>query len=149
MKFANILLETNPRSVAYPALYCRSNQPVVFDEQLGEWKMFNAGTFDFSTYFNSLSVMKLRKYTRATSFMLHLELKGAACEVQQTMGDAFAHDPLPVKGVSKALSASDGWQVVDLPLTITDDMVIVGFSSRRRARSPFATVITNLALMAN
>ena len=52
MKFANILLETNPRSVAYPALYCRSNQPVVFDEQLGEWKMFNAGTFDFSTYFN-------------------------------------------------------------------------------------------------
>lgn len=98
MKFANILLETNPRSVAYPALYCRSNQPVVFDEQLGEWKMFNAGTFDFSTYFNSLSVMKLRKYTRATSFMLHLELKGAACEVQQTMGDAFAHDPLPVEG---------------------------------------------------
>ena len=56
------------------------------------------GTFDFSTYFNSLSVMKLRKYTRATSFMLHLELKGAACEVQQTMGDAFAHDPLPVDG---------------------------------------------------
>ena len=60
MKFANILLETNPRSVAYPALYCRSDQPVVFDEQLGEWKMFTAGTFDFSTYFNSLSVMKLK-----------------------------------------------------------------------------------------
>ena len=141
MKFANILLETNPRSVAYPALYCRSNQPVVFDEQLGEWKMFNAGTFDFSTYFNSLSVMKLRKYTRATSFMLHLELKGAACEVQQTMGDAFAHDPLPVEGVSKVLSASDGWQVVDLPLTIT--------SSRRRARLPFVTATTSLASMAS
>ena len=46
MKFANILLETNPRSVAYPALYCRSDQPVVFDEQLGEWKMFTAGTFE-------------------------------------------------------------------------------------------------------
>lgn len=149
MKFANILLETNPRSVAYPALYCRSNQPVVFDEQLGEWKMFNAGTFDFSTYFNSLSVMKLRKYTRATSFMLHLELKGAACEVQQTMGDAFAHDPLPVEGVSKVLSASDGWQVVDLPLTITDDMVIVVSSSRRRARLPFVTATTSLASMAS
>ena len=40
MKFANILLETNPRSVTYPALYCRSDQPVVFDEQLGEWEMY-------------------------------------------------------------------------------------------------------------
>ena len=127
MKFANILLETNPRSVAYPALYCRSDHPVIFNETQGEWEMYGAGTFDFSTYFNSLSVMKLRKYTSATSFMLHLELKGAACEVQQTMGDVFAHDPLPVEGASKVLSASDDWQVVDLPLTITDDMVIVGF----------------------
>ena len=127
MKFANILLETNPRSVAYPALYCRSDQPVVFDEQLGEWKMFTAGTFDFSTYFNSLSVMKLKRYTRATSFTLHLELKGAACEVQQTMGDAFAHDPIPVEGVSYKQEASDEWQTVDLALNVTDDMVIIGF----------------------
>ena len=74
MKFANILLETNPRSVTYPALYCRSDQPVVFDEQLGEWEMYNAGMFDFSTYFNSLSVMKLKRYTRAKGFSLHLDI---------------------------------------------------------------------------
>ena len=127
MKFANILLETNPRSVAYPALYCRSNRPVVFDKLIHEWKMYDAGTFDFSTYFNSLSVMKLKRYTRATGFTLHLELKGAACEVLQTMGDAFAHDPIPVEGASKKLEASTNWQTVDLPLTVTDDMVIVGF----------------------
>lgn len=127
MKFANILLETNLRSVAYPALYCRSNQPVVFDKLIHEWKMYDAGTFDFSTYFNSLSVMKLKRYTRATGFTLHLELKGAACEVLQTMGDAFAHDPIPVEGASKKLEASTNWQTVDLPLTVTDDMVIVGF----------------------
>lgn len=127
MKFANILLETSPRSVAYPALYCRSNQPVVFDKLIHEWKMYDAGTFDFSTYFNSLSVMKLKRYTRATGFTLHLELKGAACKVLQTMGDAFAHDPIPVEGASKKLEASTNWQTVDLPLTVTDDMVIVGF----------------------
>lgn len=127
MKFANILLETNPRSVAYPALHCRSNQPVVFDKLIHEWKMYDAGTFDFSTYFNSLSVMKLKRYTRATGFTLHLELKGAACKVLQTMGDAFAHDPIPVEGASKKLEASTNWQTVDLPLTVTDDMVIVGF----------------------
>ena len=127
MKFANILLETNPRSVTYPALYCRSDQPVVFDEQLGEWEMHNAGMFDFSTYFNSLSVMKLKRYTRAKGFSLHLELKGASCEVIQTMGDAFAHNPIPVEGTSRKLEASADWQIVDLPLTVSDDMVVVGF----------------------
>ena len=127
MKFANILLETNPRSVAYPALYCRSDHPVIFNEAQGEWEMYGAGTFDFSTYFNSLSVRKLKQFTKAKSFTLHLELKGAACEVQQTMGDAFAHDPIEVEGVHRGLSASRQWQLVDMPLTITDDMVIVGF----------------------
>lgn len=127
MKFANILLETNPRSVAYPALYCRSDHPVIFNETQGEWEMHGAGTFDFSTYFNSLSVRKLKQFTKAKSFTLHLELKGAACEVQQTMGDAFAHDPIEVEGVHRGLSASRQWQSVDMPLTITDDMVIVGF----------------------
>ena len=89
--------------------------------------MYGAGTFDFSTYFNSLSVRKLKQFTKAKSFTLHLELKGAACEVQQTMGDAFAHDPIEVEGVHRGLSASRQWQSVDMPLTITDDMVIVGF----------------------
>lgn len=130
MKFANVLLETNPRSVAYPALYCRSDHPVIFNEAQGEWEMYGAGTFDFSTYFNSLSVRKLKQFTKAKSFTLHLELKGAACEVQQTMGDAFAHDPIEVEGVHRGLSASRQWQSVDMPLTITDDMVIVGFIIR-------------------
>ena len=130
MKFANVLLETNPRSVAYPALYCRSDHPVIFNETQGEWEMHGAGTFDFSTYFNSLSVRKLKQFTKAKSFTLHLELKGAACEVQQTMGDAFAHDPIEVEGVHRGLSASRQWQSVDMPLTFTDDMVIVGFIIR-------------------
>lgn len=130
MKFANVLLETNPRSVTYPALYCRSDHPVIFNETQGEWEMHGAGTFDFSTYFNSLSVRKLKQFTKAKSFTLHLELKGAACEVQQTMGDAFAHDPIEVEGVHRGLSASRQWQSVDMPLTITDDMVIVGFIIR-------------------
>ena len=80
--------------------------------------MYGAGTFDFSTYFNSLSVRKLKQFTKAKSFTLHLELKGAACEVQQTMGDAFAHDPIEVEGVHRGLSASRQWQSVDMPLRL-------------------------------
>ena len=61
MKFANILLERNPRSQNYPALYCRSDEAVVFDRESAEWLLFDSGTFDFNTYFKGLSVMKLRR----------------------------------------------------------------------------------------
>lgn len=134
MKFANILLETNPRSVAYPGLYCRSDQPVVHDPDSGDWQMYAAGDYDFATYFNSLSVMKLRKYTIASGFTLHLELKGAAATIQETYGDAFAAHPLPLDQVKVDLGASDDWQVVDIPLTVTKDMIIVGFTISTQGR---------------
>ena len=127
IQFANVLLETNPRSVSFPSLYCESDQPVVFDAQLGDWVMYAQGVYDFTTYFNALSVSKLRTYTSMRSAMLHLELKGAACTVQQTMGDALAHESLLVEGTDVTVPASDDWQVVDLPLVITDTMVLVGF----------------------
>ena len=127
IQFANVLLETNPRSVSFPSLYCESDQPVVFDAQLGDWVMYAQGVYDFTTYFNALSVSKLRTYTSMRSAMLHLELKGAACTVQQTMGDALAHESLLVEGTEVAVPAADEWQVVDIPLVITDAMVLVGF----------------------
>lgn len=127
IQFANVLLETNPRSVSFPSLYCESDQPVVFDARLGDWVMYAQGVYDFTTYFNALSVSKLRTYTSMRSAMLHLELKGAACTVQQTMGDALAHESLLVEGTDVTVPASDDWQVVDLPLVITDTMVLVGF----------------------
>ena len=130
MKFANVLLETNPRSLKYPSLYCSADRPVVFDKETGEWTMYGAGEYDFTTYFNSLSVMKLKEYTIAGGFSLHLELKGAACTVEQTMGDAFASHSMPVEGTLREIPSSDGWRTIDLPLTVTDEMVIVGFVIR-------------------
>ena len=128
MKFSNILLETNPRSVAYPGLYCKSDQPMVMDPNTNEWTMFAAGLYDFTTYFNSLSVMKLRRYTTAVAFTLHVELRGAAAVLQQTKGDVFAAKSLPVEGTEHALEASDVWQSVDMPLDVSDDAVLVGFT---------------------
>ncbi|MFC2735302.1 MAG: glycosyltransferase family 2 protein, partial [Parascardovia denticolens] len=106
MKFADILLENNPRSVTYPGMYCRSDQPVIQDSMSGEWKLSNAGTFDFTTYFNSLSVEKLLRYTKATGFALHLELKGAACTVTETYGDTFSMHSQLVESASRSLPAS-------------------------------------------
>lgn len=134
LKFANILLETNPRSVSFPSLYCVSDQPVIFDDRAHEWMMYAAGTYDFTTYFNSLSVMKLQQYTSMRAATLHLELKGAACSVQQMMGDAFSNHPIPVEGVTASLEKSTKWQTIDLPLTIADGMVVIGFAITTQGR---------------
>lgn len=127
IKFANVLLESNPRSLSYPALYCRSTGPVVFERTQKVWEMYGPGTFDFTTYFNSLSIMKLQRYTVAKCYYLHLELRGAACKVVQTMADSFSIDSVEVEGASFDLPASDGWLELDFPLLIDPRAVVTGF----------------------
>lgn len=127
IKFSNILLECNPRSVSYPALYCRSTQPFVRDRATGNWTLYDRGTFDFTTFFNALSVVKLRRYASATRFFLHLELKGAACSFVQTTADAFSAHPVELDDTRAELAASDTWQTLEVELTVPDNAVIVGF----------------------
>lgn len=127
IKFANILLECNPRSTSYPALYCRSTQPFVRDHATGEWMLYDAGVFDFTTFFNALSVGKLRRYTSAQRFFLHLQVKGAACTYVQTTADAFSAHPIKLDDTKRELPASDEWQAIDVELTVPSDAVIVGF----------------------
>ena len=133
-KFANILMETNPRSLSYPSLYCVSDAPLVHNAECDEWQMLSQGTYDFSTYFNGLSVAKLRKYTTATRFFLHLELKGAACSVTQTHGGSFSTHPDSVDTVHADLPASSDWQAIDLELAVTDLDVLVGFVIKTSGR---------------
>lgn len=127
MKFANVLLEINPRAFNYPALFYRASGQTLYDKETGAATLCEAGTYDFTTYFNSLSVMKLNEYTTATAYRLHIELRGAAARVQQTMGDAFSSSAAVVDSVSADVPASSKWQSVDLDLKVEDDMVLVGF----------------------
>lgn len=127
-KFANVLLERNPRSLSYPSLYCRADGPVIEDKADDSWLLCDKGEYDFCTYFNSLSVQKLKKYTNATRFFLHLELKGAAAHVQQTEGGVFSAHPEPVAAVTAEVPASKKWQTIDLELQSNDDTVLVGFT---------------------
>ena len=127
IKFANVLLERNSRSLGYPAMYCRADGTVVQDNATGEWLLYNEGTYDFTTYFNCLSVHKLITYTDARAFSLHLELKGAACTVTQTHANQFSHRAEPLPQTAVRLDASDEWQAVDLDLAIAEDDVLEGF----------------------
>ncbi len=127
IKFANIVLEHNERSVGYPGLYCRADQPFVYEKEAGAWRLYDKGRFDFTTYFNSLSVMKLRRYTSATKFFLHLEVKGAACTYCQTVADSFSAHPKRLEDTAIALAASDEWQSIDVEIVASDEIVLTGF----------------------
>ena len=127
IKFSNVLLERNARSMSYPSMYCKSDAPWVEDPSTGDWLLYSAGTFDFTTYFNALSVVKLRRYASATRFVLHLELKGAACVITQTTTDQFSSHPTLLAETARELAASEDWQAIDLVLEAAEDAVIVGF----------------------
>lgn len=131
-KFANILLENNPRSISYPSMYCRSDAPVVFNHEYNVWEMYGPGTFDFTTYFNALSIKKFMKYTAAKAFHLHLELRGAACTVRQTYADTYAKESIPLKGTGCKLARSKKWQVIDIDICDVKDAILVGFQIKAK-----------------
>lgn len=126
-KFSNIILENNPRAVAYPSLYCRSTKQVVFDESKNEWMLFGSGVYDFTTYFNSLSVDKLKRYTIATDFYLHLEIKGAKCSIVQTFANAFSSCPEKLEDTRIDFESSTSFHSVDIKLQVLKGTVLVGF----------------------
>lgn len=127
MRFANVLMETTPRALSYPTMYYHTDQSVSVDPETREWTLGGTGTTDFTTYFNALSVLKLRKYTRATGFHLHLEIKGARCTVTQTKAYRLSPEPELEPKVSAVTKGGNAWESVDLTLNVDDEMVLAGF----------------------
>lgn len=134
LKFANVLLESNERSMAYPTMWHRSDRPVVPIASDGTdpndamtWELCGFGTTDFTTYFNALSVKKLRSFTMATRFLLHLELRGAACVVTPTIATTFSQTSQPLNERGLAIPASTQWTSVDIDLDPAADAVLAAF----------------------
>lgn len=126
-KFANVLLENNPRAIEYPGLYCRATRPIVYEDAKNEWWLSAAGVYDFTTYFNSLSINKLRRYTNARAFYLHLELKGAPCSVVQTVANALSSQPEKLEETRFEVSESPDFVAFDVELKVFDNTVLAGF----------------------
>ena len=87
VRIANVLLEETRQYRTAPALYLRTT--CAAEEAAEGWRLSGPGTFDFTTFFNGLSVIKYDRYTTARSYSLHLELKGAAARVAQTCVDTY------------------------------------------------------------
>lgn len=128
IRFANVLLETKPRALSYPTMYYHTDQLIVPGQSAGDWRICGAGTVDFTTYFNALSVLKLFKYTRATGFTLHIDVKSEAeVTVTQTRAERLSMNPEIVEGNSQTVSGDNDWHTVTLDISVDKHTVLAGF----------------------
>ena len=104
-KLANVLLDVEDYLKDYPELLFRTDDAGASTADDGSLAF--GGTVDFLTYFNSVSVLKWKKYADVSDIMLHLELAGDSCELQMTgvsEDDVSADDAPPAAGFSDLLA---------------------------------------------
>ena len=129
LKIMNVLLSDAPQFLASPQMLHRSDRPILRAAD-GAWTLEGPGSHDFTTFFNALSVRKWKLYTVARDFRLHLELRGAACEIVQTRADSLSWYSEEVAGSAVKVGESKSWQTVELTLSAADEDVIEGFIIR-------------------
>lgn len=136
IRFANVLLETKPRALSYPTMYYHTDQLLTPDPRTGDWTIAGAGTVDFTTYFNALSVLKLLKYTRATAFRLHIDVKSAKpVTLKQTRAERLSMQPQLVESVTANVPGDNKWHEVTLDITTDPTTVIAGFQIATQAKT--------------
>lgn len=126
-RIANVLLDESRQFHTTPLLYYRSSRAIFPSSTEGTWRLVGPGSFDFTTFFNALSINKWREYTVAEGFTLHLELRGAACTIIQTRTDSLDYYAHKVPGTSRKLTASDSWQTIDMPFVLQDTDIMDAF----------------------
>lgn len=125
VKLANVLLSDSPQFVQTPVLLCHSDRPFAKDGD--GWRLDGAGSFDFTTFFNALSVGKWLQYSVATKFWLHLELRGAACDLTLMRADSFSFDPEEIPNSAHTIDATEEWVSLDMELPSSPRDVLEAF----------------------
>lgn len=126
LRFANIVLNDvsyNPQSCN--SLYYLSNKTIV-EQKDKSLRLIEEGEYDFTTYFNSLSVYKLSMYSKAVSFYLHIEIMGPGSEIERTYADNFSHNTQHTGEVTK-INQNQTWQTLNIPIIPGKEDVIEGF----------------------
>ena len=77
---------------------------------------------------NALSVLKLQKYTRATGFALHIDVKSAGeVTLTQTCAERLSMNPEIVKDNSQTVAGDNDWHTVTLDISVDEHTVLAGF----------------------
>lgn len=125
IKFANIIFENPLQEERYSRLFYRTDGETW--EEGGTRFLSPNSYFDFTTYFNSLSVGKLRLYTSLSGISLHLELRGGACKIYRGEAGNFSHKgEFEKEGIRVDPSAE--WKILDIPFTPSPAAVLSTFS---------------------
>ncbi|MDO4538604.1 MAG: glycosyltransferase, partial [Coriobacteriales bacterium] len=125
-KIMNVLLSSDPQFVGSPQLLFRT-EGILREKDPGCWEMQTAACYDFTTFFNAISLGKWRTYTVARKYGVHLELKGAACTIAQTRADSFSWYAEEIPDTSLDVAASSTWTEVDFELACNEHDVIEAF----------------------
>lgn len=127
IKLANITFSDAAHLMNSPSMLCRAASAWKRGATEDEWILPTASKYDFTTFFNALPIRKWRKYTVASKFFLHLEVKGSAATFFPTRADSFSRYSETRDGASLAIPASDNWQRLDIQLEYSERDSILGF----------------------
>ena len=124
VKIANVLLEDSRQFRTCPPLYIRTTGQV--EPAVEGWQLTGPANFDFTTFFNALSVSKYDQYTVAKGYKLHIELKGDIAEIVLTHADCFDFYP-QLSDDKICCSASEDWRSYDFDICYESTDILVGF----------------------
>lgn len=127
-KLSNVLFEDTERAIQHPLLYVRAAMPVLLEKESGNILLTGASTFDFTTYFNSFSLEKWKKYTVIQNVYLHVEYMGAPFDLTLNGSNPFSIHPDPIAGSTQAVGTTESMETLEIELPFDSDDVIVGFS---------------------
>lgn len=133
LRIANVSIDDLPQYMQQPTLWCRATKQVTLaTTQQGDSSvtLTEGGSYDFTTYFNALSIGKWKTYTVAKSFRLVLHLTGAGT-VRLTQADTLDYYPKAVDGAAVDFQARNGHDaeevIIDVPADLEGNPSIVGF----------------------
>ncbi len=111
-KLQNINMSSMSQINQEPTLFCRTDNTFHLKKS-AELELNGPGSYDFLTFFGSLSTCKWAEYTIADNYHVHIELSGDGCSIIPTYVDAFSRQPVEIPDAKLTVSASDSWTAVD------------------------------------
>lgn len=94
IKLANVGIEDSEQYARRPEMWVRGNHQVyiMHDQHHRSFTLREQGSYDFLTFFNSLSLRKWDRYTTASDYELHLSISGHA-KIKLNWADAYTLRP--------------------------------------------------------
>ena len=126
-KIMNVLWENTRQFNIAPRIYLRTEGRATPQDD-GTLLLQGDTSYDFTTFFNALSVEKWHRYTVAKSFALHLELRGAKVTFVQTHCGSLSFAAEEISATAQEIAASDEWQTFETQLVESEKDVLISFA---------------------